>query len=569
MTAKVTGNIKHLSQNQIRRVERLYQRKLEASELVPREFATEVYQIAEELRRRVGVMIDREGEVVEVFIGTREILYLPDLGRYRVAGGRFRRLRLIFSDLSKDASTVSIPKDIYTDLEKLRLDAVCGVKVLGARTMAAWAYVLPYNKENRSHVHTESIKDLSNHSLNFSEFISQLEAEHLSSTVSGKQLDDGALLVGVYDCSAAEATASMNELRELVRTAGVKICGEYIQRRKPDPRTLIGKGKVEELVLEALRLGAEMMIFDTELKPSQWRALTNSTELKILDRSMVILDIFAQRATSSDGRLQVELAQLKYNLPRLVEKDAGLSRLVGGIGGRGPGETKLEIGRRRIRDKIAQLERQIKVLGQQRDIQRGRRVKKGLPLVSILGYTNAGKSTLFNSLSNSGVLTEDKLFATLDTNQSTISVPIRFSGDSNTGVTEYTEYLSIVISDTVGFIRELPEELVVAFKATLEELHEAQLLVHVLDAADTRIREKYTAVQTILKELELQDRPCITVLNKVDLISTDMCAELTAEYSAVPVSAVNGHGFDIVKHEIGLYFQKSFTPKYHRWTQYE
>src|SRR5690606_23988548 len=221
-----------------------------------------------------------------------------------------------------------------------------------------------------------------------------------------------------------DAEGSIEELHELARTAGVTILGTIIQRKEPDPKTLLGKGKLEEVVLECLRLGAEMLVFDTELKPNQWRIITNSTDLKVLDRSMLILDIFAQRATSSDGRLQVELAQLKYNLPRLVEKDAGLSRLVGGIGGRGPGETKLEIGRRRIRDRISRLEGQIDELSQQRDVRRGRRSRKGIPVVSILGYTNAGKSTLFNQLTNSLVLTEDKLFATLDTNQAKITVPV-------------------------------------------------------------------------------------------------------------------------------------------------
>ncbi|RIL10333.1 MAG: GTPase HflX [Proteobacteria bacterium] len=268
-------------------------------------------------------------------------------------------------------------------------------------------------------------------------------------------------------------------------------------------------------------------------RPGQWRAITNATELKVLDRSMLILDIFAQRASSSDGRLQVELAQLRYNLPKLVEKDAGLSRLTGGIGGRGPGETKLEIGRRRIRDRISDLERRIDKLSAERQLRRQKRQESKLPLAAIIGYTNVGKSTLFNVITGSSVVAEDKLFATLDPAKRKVVVP----GEEG----RLTEF---VLSDTVGFIRNLPEELRNAFRATLEELYDAALLLHVMDASDPEIAKRKQAVDEILAEMKLAQVPCLNVLNKIDLADRGELPGLVREYGAVPVSARTKEGID-------------------------
>jgi len=345
----------------------------------------------------------------------------------------------------------------------------------------------------------------------------------------------------VHPKGERESTSSMDELAELARTAGVKILDRVIQRRNPDPRTLLGKGKIEEVVLRCLRLGADLVIFDNELRPSQWRAITNATELKVIDRSMLILDIFASRAQSSEGRLQVELAQLKYNMPRLVEKDAGLSRLTGGIGGRGPGETMLEIGRRRIRDRITDLEKRIDAISGQRRLRRKRREEREVPLVSILGYTNVGKSTLFNALSGSKVLAENKLFATLDPAQRQVVVPSSLLGESDT--TE-GRGVQLVLSDTVGFIRRLPNELKNAFRATLEELDGATLLVHVIDASDPEVHERKEAVEKILAEMELSGIPMVVVANKIDATNSDTSASLAREYGASLVSAKNGTGLD-------------------------
>jgi GTP-binding protein HflX len=324
----------------------------------------------------------------------------------------------------------------------------------------------------------------------------------------------------------------MLELRELARTAGVKVIDEIAQKRRIDPKTFIGSGKLQELVLRCLRSGADMLIFDAELKPSQWRSITNSTELKVLDRSMLILDIFAQRAQSSDGRLQVELAQLKYNLPRLVEKDAGLSRLSGGIGGRGPGETKLELGRRRIRDRIAELERRLSKVRESRDFRRGRRRENQLQLVSIVGYTNVGKSTLFNLLTGSQVIAENKLFATLDPSQRRLFLPAS-EAEQARGISGRT----VIVSDTVGFIRNLPQELETAFRATLEELYDATLLVHIVDASDRDAVKKYKAVRRILDQMTMGSAPELVVCNKVDKAESGSVDLLLRELGGVAVSA--------------------------------
>ena len=347
-------------------------------------------------------------------------------------------------------------------------------------------------------------------------------------------MSQGAILVGVYEPrSEREPAERMLELKELARTAGLRVLDTVVQKRRIDPKTFIGKGKLEELVLRCVRLGAEMIVFDAELKPGQWRSIINHTELKVLDRSMLILDIFARRATSSEGRLQVELAQLQYNLPRLTERDSGLSRLSGGIGGRGPGETKLEVGRRRVRERLSDLENNLKKLRAARGLRRTEKKKRGMRLVSIIGYTNVGKSTLFNRITGSTVLVENKLFATLDPSQRKLFLP-----SSDPSAREDEKYA--IISDTVGFIRDLPKELEVAFRATLEELFEASLLVHVIDASDSDAPGKYNAVCEILKVMGLENIPELVVANKSDAATPEQVEKLTNEFNAVAVSAVTG-----------------------------
>jgi GTP-binding protein HflX len=544
MSQNIEGNTKGLSPSEIRMVQKLFSRRFSSDEIVPLDVAREILRAAHTIKRRIGMLVSREGRVEEVFIGSREILYLPDLGRYRLGPGRLRRLRLLFSDLSTSTSEPQIPQDHFTDLHKLRLDMVVSLKGDEKKTSMAYAYIVPPGLEADPLSRTEKVPDLGRFEFNCAEFLAELEAELQAMQSSAKEVQGvKAVLVGVYEKSAKAVESSMLELRELARTAGVAIVDTFVQRRTPDPRSLLGKGKLEQVVLRCLALGAEMLIFDGELKPGQWRIITKMTDLKVIDRSMLILDIFAQRATSSEGRLQVELAQLKYNLPRLVEKDTGLSRLSGGIGGRGPGETKLEIGRRRIRDRIVDLERRIDKLGEQRHLRRSKRQDRGVPLVAILGYTNVGKSTFFNALTQSTVLAENKLFATLDPAQRRITL-------NQIGPEGQVTLAPVILSDTVGFIRDLPEELRTAFRATLEELYDAAVLVHVLDASDPEVAEKKAAVEATLQTMELGNTPIVNVLNKIDAQDPAIVANLSAQYDAVAVSALKRVGFEEFRKKI-------------------
>jgi GTP-binding protein HflX len=367
------------------------------------------------------------------------------------------------------------------------------------------------------------------------EFVSTLESALEKATPEAREVrgvEERAILISVSRGDRAEAQDSLDELRELARTAGVQVLDVIIQqRRELTPRFLLGEGKLREVIIRALQLGATMLVFDQELSPTQIRSITEMTELKVIDRSQLILDIFARRAVTLDGKVQVELAQLKYILPRLTGKGVQMSRLMGGIGGRGPGETKLEMDRRRIRDRISRLERELENLARGRYQRRRRRVRARIPIVSIVGYTNAGKSTLLNTLTKSTVLTEDLLFATLDTATRRLKFP---------------REREVIITDTVGFIRSLPRSLMGAFKATLEELQDADLLLHLVDWSNPRFEEQIRQVEEILDELSLSSKPRIVVFNKSDLmpemkkkntLAFIRARRAVSEYGAIAVSA--------------------------------
>jgi GTP-binding protein HflX len=318
---------------------------------------------------------------------------------------------------------------------------------------------------------------------------------------------------------------SLSELEQLAVSGGIFVVDTVFQhRRQADPRFLMGTGKLQEIALLAIQKGADLIIFDQELNPSQIRSIADQIEMKVIDRTQLILDIFAQRARSREGKLQVELAQLKYLLPRLVTKNTAMSRLTGGIGGRGPGETKLEINRRRARDRITRLEKALTEVVQQRSQQKARRRKQGLPVISIIGYTNAGKSTLLNTLTQSQVLAEQRLFATLDPS----SRRLRFPRD-----------IDVIITDTVGFIKNLPKDLQVAFRATLEELETADLLLHVIDISNPRCEDQIQSVEAILESLSLNQIPCLRVLNKQDALGQAEVERCLNCYGGIALSANN------------------------------
>jgi GTP-binding protein HflX len=364
-------------------------------------------------------------------------------------------------------------------------------------------------------------------SLDFAALVASLEEELAQVETAGEEGRgrERAILIGVTGNNYAAAEDSMEELCELARSAGLEVAATLIQRRSRfDPRFLMGKGRLSELVIQALQQGADLLVFDAELSPSQVRSITDFTELKVLDRTQLILDLFAQRARSREGKLQVEMAQVNYLLPRLVGKGDALSRLMGGIGGRGPGESKLEMDRRRLRDRLHRLRQELAGVGAERRERRQSRRRQGLPILSIIGYTNAGKSTLFNALTRAGVLSEDRLFATLDPT----SRRLRFPRERE-----------VIITDTVGFIKNLPKNLLEAFKATLEELAEADLLIHVVDLSNPRFVEQMAAVEETLGSLNLQDKPLLKVFNKADLVDRNLAAAQCRIHHGVAISAID------------------------------
>ncbi|RVU40685.1 GTPase HflX [Lujinxingia sediminis] len=504
----------------------MYRRKIGTLDAISQEFATQMTFISEELNRVVAVLVDRSGKVEHVMLGDSHRVYLPDLGRQRAGQSRFRGVRLIRTHPGTKGREVELSREDLTDLSKLQLDLVMsiGVGPGGYPGQVAWAHLVPENPEQRIW-ETYKAPNPAEVGVSFTHFITELEGEFQRKaadvvTTGGQP----ALLAYVATPEGRPEEVEVAEMLELCRTAGVDVVDTLVQRRSGmHPKYALGKGKIEELTLRALQLDVDLIIFAQDLSPTQLRGITDETDIKVIDRTQLILDIFAQRATSSDGKVQVELAQLKYNLPRLHSRNTGMSRLTGGIGGRGPGETKLEINRRRARDRIRSLEKDIEKLSKQREVRRARRMRNQLPTVSIVGYTNAGKSTLLNALTNSEVLSEDKLFATLQPTTRKLRFP---------------DEREIIFTDTVGFIHDLPADLVAAFKATLEELDEADILVHLIDVSDERFDDKMEAVNRILTEIDLGDKEQLLVFNKSDLLEEGEAASVARAYNAIAVSAL-------------------------------
>ena len=550
-------------------------RRVPPDQIVSQELARQMSEISNETGRQVGVLLDRKGYVEYVMVGNAKGIEMPDFGRVRVGTDRFRGLRCVHTHLQGEKLT----QDDLTDLALLRLDLMSIIQVdrkTGLPGMVYSAHLLPAGPGRNASVNERgdgqdsagrSPRSLtvasppedalpyeflepnipSQLDVDFVSLINSLESEmaRVRQTARARQTNrDRVVLVGVTTGYVEDAEESMAELEELATSAGVVVLDKIIQRRTQiDSKTVLGKGKLEELLVRSMRVGADMIVFDTELSPAQVRSLSEATDLKVIDRPQLILDIFAQRAQSREGKLQVELAQLKYLLPRLViGQNSAFSRLAGGIGGRGPGETKLETDRRRVRDRISQLEKQVDNLGRQRQERRKVRSQKNLPVVSLVGYTNAGKSTLLNTLTQSEVYAEKQMFATLDPTSRRLRLP-------------YEQ--EVIINDTVGFIRDLPEALVAAFRATLEEISDSDLLVHVVDASNPRAMQQIESVEKILSDLELNSIPQIIVLNKTDLLSPEQIEDLQREISldnhadSVAISAIRKDSLRPLTERIG------------------
>ena len=531
------GNRDGLKPSESKALLALYQRRMPANRFLTPEVARRLTEVSRETGRQVGLLVDRRGQVVYVIVGDAHRLFIPDLSRHRAGSGRFRGLRLLHTHLRGE----SLSRDDLTDLTLLQLDAVVMVQagLDGLPGAVEWAMLNPGAQAERGEAaHTQEARaDVYNWEEDFRSLVEQREAA-LARRDATRRVDGGesCLVVGVTTGPATSAHASLDELERLCDTAGLLVVDRVLQvRRQVDGRFVIGEGKLQEVLVRAMQLGAHALVFDQELSPSQLRNVAEATELKVLDRTQVILDIFARRAKTREGKLQVELAQLRYRKPRLAIMPTAMSRLTGGIGGVGPGETKLEINRRRADERETRLERELKDLEKHRALRRKSRDKAGLPGVAIVGYTNAGKSTLLNAMTNASVDAEDKLFATLDPTSRRLRFP---------------EHREIILTDTVGFIRNLPKDLIHAFRSTLEEAKEAELILHVMDASSPEVDVHKLEVEKTLERIGAEAIPRMLVLNKVDAVDPALWSALRERYGGLLVSARSREGLDALLGEI-------------------
>lgn len=538
----ITGNLEGLKPSHIYSLKKLTRRKIDENIIINPEIAKEMSQISYQLFRQIGLLVDRSGKIKTLIVGDDKRIILPQFERER--SNRLKELRLIHTHLKKEPLT---EEDLY-DLTLLRLDLVTAITIdmYGMPAIIYNARLSPANPRGYELLESEKLGQ-SKHKLK--DIFPLIDTEYKNFEESTKIASSlpKAILVGVYTPEMRRKKKpedSILELKELCRTAGVIPVEIVIQKKdKIEPSTVIGSGKLKEICFLAVQKNADILIFDRELSPGQAIKISKETNLKIIDRTQLILDIFARHAKSRDGKLQVELAQLKYLKGRLSEKDDNMSRLTGGIGGRGPGETKLEIGKRRVEEKIHRLEQELKKLKQTRDMNRKLRKESEIPIVSIVGYTNSGKSTLLNALTNSNVYAEDLLFATLDPTTRRVRFP---------------EEKEVIVADTVGFIYDLPPELQKAFEATLEELQYSNLMIHCCDAADPLRDQKIEDVNSILENLNLSRIPQILVYNKIDKLEGQEKELIINSKNWIAVSALYKIGLDklLKKIEEELFFSK-------------
>lgn len=520
---EIYGQTSGLRASQIAAVERLYRRRVPHDKVLSFELAKAMCQLSLELRRPLAVLLTRRGQVQEIIVGTDLSLSPTTLSKFRAGARSLRGLRLVRTQLYDQP----LSQESLTDLAYLRLDlfGVLSITPSGNPGMLYMAHLLPPDGTGQL-CNVLKSTPFHNVTLAFDRFIEDLEGDmqraHATHAIGHAR--EAAMLVSASSKSRIEQEERLVELTELASSAGVTVVDRMAQRT-PDghQRYLLGSGKLKDVLIQTLHKGADMVIFDQTLTPAQSRAISELTDIKVIDRTQLILDIFARRAHTREGKVQVELAQLRYLLPRLSGKGTELSRLGGGIGSRGPGETKLETDRRRIRDRITHLERDLAHFARHQDQRRARRTRHRLPVLSLVGYTNAGKSTLLNVLTKSHVSAQDRVFETLDTT----SRRLRFPKDRE-----------VIVTDTVGFIRDLPQELLGAFRTTLEELREADLLVHVVDASAADVDVQISAVEKILQELNLDTLPRALVFNKCDRLPPHEADLLCRRYHAIGVSAL-------------------------------
>lgn len=525
---EIKGNIKGIRDSVIAELQKLYD--MQSPQLVSQELAVKLADITEYINREISVYITRSGQIIEIAVGDNATVELPSFSGRRGAG-RLSGIRCIHTHPGGNPYLSGV--DISA-LKNNKYDAMVAIGVVSPDfTKSELTFGLITGIDSNENYTAEcygpySIEDAEN--INFVNTVSTVERilDKQTGTASLQVMSERAILIGMEwgrNDSLWTVDDSLEELKQLADTAGATVIKKFIQKRpKPDPAFFIGRGKVQELALYAQQENIDLCIFDDELSPAQQRNIESVMGIRILDRTALILDIFAQRARTNEGKLQVELAQLQYTLPRIMGKGLMLSRLGGGIGTRGPGETKLEVDRRRIRDRIAFIKDQIEKVKAVRSLHRSKRKKNNVFEVSLVGYTNAGKSTLLNTLTNSDIYAKDQLFATLDPTTRQLTLPNK---------------QEIIITDTVGFIQRLPHQLIAAFRSTLEVVTEADLLVHVIDVSHELYKEQAAAVHEVLKEIGAETKPVITVYNKIDKLPPDskLADRLALEEDTVCISA--------------------------------
>ena len=522
----IHGNTAGIRESMLAELEKLYDAEFERDQFLPDRLLNILVRFTDQINREMLVYLGRDGAVLEIAIGDIGSIALPELHLRRNLD-RLSGFRCIHTHPGGDArlSTVDLQA-----LRLLRFDSMCAVGVQDARCTGVCAAFLGETEYDKLSILTYGpVKPGRIPQQLWMHEIELADARVSAAIARGGVVEEAekAMLI------STDSEQSLDELAGLAETAGALVITRVLQnRQKPDPATYIGSGKAEELSLTCQALEIDLAIFDDELTGAQKRNLENALGVRVIDRTALILDIFAQHAQSAEGKLQVELAQMKYRLPRLTGQGTELSRLGGGIGTRGPGETQLEVDRRRIRKRIDDLERDLKEIKQRRDIRRARREKQGQTVVALVGYTNAGKSTLLNALSGSDVLVEDKLFATLDPVMRNVDLP---------------ENRSCLLVDTVGFIRKLPHPLVQAFRSTLEETIYADLLIVVSDLSSPNYAQQRDTVFEVLNDLGATDRPILEVLNKADRVKADTVVEPA---DAILISARDGTGLETLKAEI-------------------
>jgi GTP-binding protein HflX len=533
----IHGETNGIRKSILEKLEQLYDTVIPAGQVFCSNLAATMLELSSQINREIAVYLNRKGKVTHVAVGDIRTVSLPSVDGRR-SEKRLSGFRCIHTHPNGDSRLSSID---LAALKNMRFDLMAAISLTPSNeTQASFGFISDISTENDSLL-TQTIGPIS-----LTEFI-QLDFNHLilqidkvlesSTTFNNLHESERAILVGLEQAGTWDVQDSLNELGQLAETAGAEVVAKIWQKKdRPDAALFIGKGKVQEISMLRQEYNANLVIFDDELSPSQQRNLEQALGVKIIDRTSLILDIFAQRAKSHEGKLQVELAQLRYNLPRIGGQGLILSRLGGGIGTRGPGETKLEVDKRRIRSRISDIDQQIENIKKHRQLHRENRTAADIPTIALVGYTNAGKSTLLNRLTSAGVLAEDKLFATLDPTTRRITLP---------------NGLEVLLTDTVGFIQKLPHQLVSAFRGTLEEVGHADLLLHVIDSSHPNYQLQMDAVFKVLRDLQADTKPMILTFNKTEQFDSSQISRLLRDQeNSIAISALTGQEIDSLLHMI-------------------